>query len=332
MGKLPSLRSPVSLSRKGHAMSVQTGVQPGVAPKIRRVMTQRKRDNIAGFLFIAPWLIQFVFLIAFAMIVSLGMSLTETDLFSGYKFVGLANYTRMWNDELFWKSLRVTAYYTFVLVPSGIVISLGIALLMNQKVRFVGLWRLLYYLPSVVQGVAVAILWGYVLNPRFGLLNAGLKVIGIQGPRWLFSETWAVPSFILMGLWGAGGAMLLYLAGLQGIPTPLYEAAEIDGANSWNRFIHITIPMLTPTIYFNLLLNIIGSFQVFTQAQIMTDGGPNNATLTQGLYLYHTGFVNFQFGYASALAWALFLIIMIFTVLVMRSGEGWVHYEGDLKK
>jgi len=313
-------------------MSVQTSVHPNVPAQPGRRLSRRTRDNIAGFLFITPWLLQFVFLIVFAMLFSLGISLTETDLLSGYKFVGLANFTRLWSDELFWKSLRVTAYYTFVLVPAGIVLSLAIALLMNQKVKLVSVWRLLFYLPSVVQGVAVAVLWGYVLNPRYGLLNVGLKMIGIQGPKWLFSETWAVPSFILMGLWGAGGAMLLYLAGLQGIPTTLYEAAEIDGANSWNRFIHITIPMLTPTIYFNLLINIIGSFQVFTAAQIMTDGGPNNATLTQVLYLYHTGFVNFQFGYASALAWALFLIIMIFTVFVVRSGDSWVHYEGDLKK
>jgi multiple sugar transport system permease protein len=238
----------------------------------------------------------------------------------------------MWNDELFWKSFRVTAYYTFALVPTSIVISLSIALLMNQKVAGIGLWRTLYYLPSVVQGVAVAVLWGFVLNPRFGLINAGLKMIGIEGPRWLYSEDWAVPGLILMGLWGAGGGMLLYLAGLQGIPTALYEAAEIDGANAIRRFLHITIPMLTPTIYFNLLINIIGSFQVFTQSYVMTDGGPNNATLTQVLYLYRKGFLNFQFGYASALAWALFLLIMVFTILVVRSSESWVHYEGELKK
>lgn len=295
-------------------------------------MSQRMRDNLAGFLFISPWLLHFFALIAFAMLFSLGISLTETDLLTGYKFVGLSNYTRMWEDELFWKSLRVTAYYTFTLVPISIVIALSIALLMNQKIAFQGIWRTLYYLPSVVQGVAVAILWGYVLNPRFGLLNLALARIGIEGPRWLFSEQWAVPGFILMGLWGAGGAMLLYLAGLQGIPTALYEAAEIDGANSWHRFWNITIPMLTPTIYFNLLINIIGSFQVFTQAYVLTQGGPNNATLTQVLYLYRKGFQDFQFGYASALAWALFLIIMVFTILVVRSSDSWVHYEGELKK
>ncbi len=314
-------------------MSVQSGALRGSQPPHKRRLSRRViRDNIAGFLFISPWLLHFFLLIAFAMLYSLRISLMETDLLSSQKFVGLANYSKMWNDELFWKSLRVTAYYTFVLVPSGIVIALAIALLMNQKVKMLGVWRMLFYLPSVVSGVAVAILWGYVLNPRFGLLNMGLRAIGIEGPRWLFSEEWAVPGFILMGLWGAGGAMLLYLAGLQGIPTQLYEAAEIDGAGSWSRFRHITIPMLTPTIYFNLLINIIGSFQVFTQSYVMTGGGPNNATLTQVLYLYRKGFQNFEFGYASALAWALFLVIMLFTVMVVRSSEGWVHYEGEAKK
>jgi len=312
-------------------MGVQTGVRVATPPRSRWKISQRTRDNIAGFLFISPWLLHFFALIAFAMIYSLWISLNETDLFT-WRFIGLTNYTKLWNDDLFWKSFRVTAYYTFVLVPSGIIMALAIAMLMNQKVKLVGVWRMLFYLPSVVSGVAVAILWGYVLNPRFGLLNMGLRAIGIEGPRWLFSETWAVPGFILMGLWGAGGAMLLYLAGLQGIPTQLYEAAEIDGAGSWSRFRHITIPMLTPTIYFNLLINIIGSFQVFTQSYVMTGGGPNNATLTQVLYLYRKGFQDFQFGYASALAWALFLVIMVFTVMVVRSSEGWVHYEGELKK
>ena len=308
-------------------------VQSGPAPtSVRRSwLTQRTRDNIAGFLFISPWLLHFFALIAFAMGYSLWISLNETDLFT-WKFIGLANFGRMFKDPLFWKSLRVTAYYTFTLVPLSVVISLSIALLMNQKVAGLGVWRTLYYLPAVVQGVAVALLWGYVLNPRFGLLNIGLKQLGIDGPRWLYSEAWAVPGFILMGLWAAGGAMLLYLAGLQGIPTALYEAASIDGANGWHRFLHVTIPMLTPTIYFNVLISIIASFQVFTQAYVLTQGGPNNATLTQVLYLYRKGFQDFQFGYASALAWALFLIIMVFTILVVRTSESWVHYEGELKR
>jgi multiple sugar transport system permease protein len=295
-------------------------------------ISQRTRDNIAGLLFIAPWLIHFFVLIAGAMIFSFVISLTKTDLLSESSFVGFDNYVKMFDDPLFWKSLRVTAYYTFVLVPASVIVALAIAMLMNQKVFFLGGWRIIYYLPSVVQGVAVAILWGYVLNPRFGLLNQGLSFFGIEGPRWLYSEQWAVPGFILMGVWGAGGAMLLYLAGLQGVPTALYEAAEIDGANFWHRFWHVTIPMLTPTIYFNVLISIIASFQVFTQAYIMTSGGPNNATLTQVLYLYRKGFQDFQFGYASALAWALFVIIFIFAMLVVKSSDAWVHYEGELKR
>ena len=313
-------------------MSTNVGAQAVAPTKPGRRMNQRTRDNIAGFLFILPWLVHFFALIAFAMIFSLGISMTKTDLLTGYAFVGFDNFVRMVHDPLFWKAFVVTAYYTFALVPTSIVISVVIAVLMNQKFFFIGIWRTVYYLPSVVQGVAVAILWGYVLNPRFGLLNRFLSAFGIAGPRWLYSEQWAVPGFILMGLWGAGGAMILYLAGLQGIPTHLYEAAEIDGANSWQKFWAITIPMLTPTIYFNLLINIIASFQVFTQAYILTNGGPNNATLTQVLYLYRKGFQDFQFGYASALAWALFVVIMVFTILVVRSSESWVHYEGDLKR
>ena len=313
-------------------MAGQISVPVSKPPVQRRHLNQRARDNIAGFLFISPWIIHFVGLIAFAMFFSLGISFTKTDLLTGYTFIGFDNFARMWDDPLFWKSFWVTAYYTFALVPANVIVALTIALLMNQKIVALGAWRVIYYLPSVVSGVAVALLWGYVLNPRFGLLNAGLAAIGIEGPRWLYSEQWAVPGFILMGLWGAGGAMLLYLAGLQGIPTQLYEAAEIDGANSWHRFWNVTIPMLTPTIYFNVLISIIGSFQVFTQSYILTSGGPNNATLTQVLYLYRKGFQDFQFGYASALAWALFLVILVFTIMVVRSSDTWVHYEGELRK
>jgi len=288
------------------------------------------RDNLAGFLFIAPWLFHFLVLIAAAMGFSLGISLFKTDLLTGFEFVGFRNWLDMFEDPLFWKSLRVTSYYTFVLVPANVLLALFIAVLMNQKVQGVGIWRMIYYLPSVVQGVAVAILWGYVLNPRFGLLNQGLIWLGWDDPpRWLYSEEWAVPGFILMGLWGAGGAMLLYLAGLQGIPTHLYEAAELDGAGPIRKFVAVTIPMLTPTIYFNVLISIIASFQVFTQALILTAGGPNNATLTMVLLLYREGFQNFQFGYASALAWSLFFVTFLFAVLVVRTSSTWVHYEGD---
>lgn len=293
-------------------------------------LSPRARDNIAGYLFILPWLIQFFGMILLAMLFSLGISFVETDLLTGYEFVGFGNYREMFQDPLFWKSLRVTAYYTFVQVPGGVILGLSIALLLNQDVAALGIWRTIYYLPSVVAGVAVAILWSWVLNPRFGLLNQGLAFLGIQGPRWLYSEQWAVPGFIIMGLWGAGGSMLLYLAGLQGIPTALYEAADIDGANNWHKFWKITLPMLTPTIFFTTLMGIIGSFQIFTQTYVMTGGGPNNATLTMVLYLYRKGFQHLKFGYASSLAWALFFIILFFTMFVVRSSSAWVYYEGEL--
>lgn len=303
-------------------------------PKRSR-LTPRMRDTIAGYLFILPWLIHFFMLILGAMIASLIISFVKTDLLTGFQWVGLQNYRDLFKDPLFIKSLKVTAIYTFTVVPLGVCVALSIALLLNQKVAFLGFWRLIYYLPSVVSGVAVAVLWTWVLNPRFGLLNVGLMRLGIPQeslPRWIYSEKWAVPSFVLMGLWGAGGAMLLYLAGLQGIPTHLYEAAMIDGANAWQKFWHVTIPMLTPTIFFNMLMSIIGSFQVFTQIYVMTAGGPNNASLTIVLYLYQRGFINLRFGYASAIAWILFFIILFFTMLVIRSSALWVYYEGELKK
>jgi multiple sugar transport system permease protein len=202
-----------------------------------------------------------------------------------------------------------------------------IAVLLNQGIKGQSIWRTIYYLPSIVSGVAVAILWRWLYQPDVGLFNTLLSYVGIQGPRWVFSEAWAMPSIILVALWGAGAPMLIFLAGLQGIPTSLYEAAEIDGAGPITRFFYITIPMLTPTIFFNVVLSIIGSWQVFTQALILTEGGPNNATLTVVLHLYRTGFRNFYFGYASAQAWVLFLVVLVFVVLALRSASSWVQYE-----
>ncbi len=295
-------------------------------------LSPRARDNIAGYLFALPWMIHLVILIAFAMLFSLGVSFFDTDFLTHANFVGLGNYGTMLRDPLFWKSLVNTAYYTFASVPLGTIFALMIALLLNEKVKGLGVFRLLYYTPSIVSGVAVAIIWSYVFNPRFGVMNQGLAALGIRGPKWIYSQEWAMPAFIIMGVWGAGGNMLLYLAGLQGIPTTLYEAAKIDGANAWARFWNVTLPMLTPTLLFNLLTNLIGSWQIFSQSYIMTQGGPNNATLTMVLYLYNKGFQQFHFGYASSIAWALFAIVLVFTLLLMRSSEAWVYYEGELKK
>jgi multiple sugar transport system permease protein len=296
-------------------------------------LSRQGRRELAGYLCIAPWLIGFLVFTAGAMAFSLGLTLFKTDLLTSTKFVGLDNFTRLSGDDLFWKSLRVTSYYVVLALPMQLVVALTIALILNNdKVSVISLWRTLYYLPSIVSGIAVSLLWLWILNPEFGLLNYFLSLTGIEGPRWIYSEQWAVPSFVLMGVWSAGGNMLLYLAGLQGIPTSLYEAASIDGANAVRRFFHVTLPMLSPTIFFNMVMTLIGAFQVFTQAYVMTKGGPNNATLTMVLFLYRKGFEQLRFGYASAIAWVLFVIIMIFTLLTIRSSAAWVYYEGELSK
>jgi multiple sugar transport system permease protein len=310
-------------------LPLSTVVQP---VRSRFYLSQRAREEIAGYLFILPWLLGFLVFTAGAMLFSFSLTFFKTDLLTPAKFIGFANFTKLFRDELFHKSLVVTSYYTLVTSPLSIALGLSIAIGLNQKLPLSSFWRTLYYLPSVVSGLAVAILWMWVFNPDIGLINQGLKAIGIEGPRWLFSEQWVMPAFIIMGLWSSGSNMLLYLGGLQGIPTILYEAATIDGANRWHSFWNITIPLLSPTIFFSLIITLISSFQVFTQALVMTEGGPNFSTLTLVLYLYEKGFQHLDFGYASTLAWVLTLILLALTALVIRSSSFWVYYEGEIKK
>ena len=292
-------------------------------------LSQRAREEVAAYLFISPWLIGFFIFTVGAMLFSLGLSLVKTDLLTFVRFVGIENYAQMWGDRFALQALKVTTIYTFTTVPLGTILALGIAMMLNQNVVVQGLFRTIYYLPAVVSGVAVAILWRWIYHPDLGLINAMLAMIGIDGPRWLFSREWALPALILMTLWSVGGSMLIFLAGLQGIPTELYDAAHVDGANAWRRFRHVTVPMLTPTIFFNLVLSIIGSYQVFTNAFVMTRGGPGSATLTLVLLLYRVAFEQFHFGYASAMAWLLFGITLVFTLLLIRSSSLWVYYAGE---
>lgn len=296
-----------------------------------RLSTSAKKELIA-YLCISPWILGFLVFTVGAMGMSLVLSFLETDLLRGYEFVALDNFARMFDDKLVSKALTNTAYYAFAMVPLGTLFALTIALIMNQGIWGQGFFRTVYYLPSIISGVAVSILWSWLYQPDSGLINSLLALVGIQGPRWIYSREWAMPSLILMSVWGTGGSMLIFLAGLQSIPSVLYEAAEIDGANIWHRFRHVTIPMLTPTIFFNVVMRIIGSWQVFTQAYVMTNGGPANSTLTMVLYLYRKGFEQFQFGYASALAWLLFAIILVFTLLTFRSSAIWVYYEGEIAR
>jgi ABC-type sugar transport system permease subunit/ABC-type glycerol-3-phosphate transport system substrate-binding protein len=292
-----------------------------------------------GYLFISPWIVGLLVFSVFPIVASILMSLCQWDAITPMQkaqWVGLDNYHRAFTAEpKFWLALKVTAIYSIFSVPTGLILSVAIAILLNQKVKAIPIFRTIYFVPSLVGGVSVAVLWWRIFNRDFGVLNYGLAKLGaftmwgIKPIDWLGSETFALPALIIMSMWGVGGGMLIYLAGLQGIPTQLYEAASIDGAGNFRKFWTITLPMLSPVIFFNLIMGIIGSFQVFTQAYVMTGGGPNNATLFYVLYLFQKGFQQFQMGYASALAWVLFAIVLALTALVMRSSKNWVHYEGS---
>ena len=295
----------------------------------RRPLSLRAREELIAYLLISPWIIGFLVFTLGALIFSFAISFFKTDLLSPATFIGLNNYREMFTDDpLFWKSVQVTSLYTVGVVPLQVGLGLAVALLLNQKIRGMGFWRTVFYLPSVVSGVAVAMIWIWFFHPDFGLFNALLADIGVKGPSWLYSQTWALPSLIIMNVWSIGPGMLIFLAGLQGIPNELYEAAQLDGADEWKQFVFITIPMLSPQIIFNTVIGIIGSYQVFTASFIMTGGGPNYATLTMVLYLYQRGFLLARFGYASGIAWVLFAIILVFTLLTLRSGRSAVFYEG----
>jgi multiple sugar transport system permease protein len=289
------------------------------------------KENLAGYIFISPWILGFLFLFGGPIVASFFLSLFEWDIFTPPKWQGIDNYLKLLHDELFWKSLKVTILYATVNVPLSLVIGITVAMLLNQKIPGISLFRTMYYLPSVVSGVAVCLLWAWIYHPDFGYINYFLRLLGIKGPMWLQDPFWALPALIGVGLWPVGGTMIIYLAGLQGIPSQLYEAARIDGANGRQTFFKITLPMLSPVIFYNIIVGLIKALQVFTQPKVMTEGGPNNSTLMYMLYLYRNAFKWFKMGYASALAWILFLVILILTILLIRSASLWVHYEGEVR-
>ena len=290
-------------------------------------MTNRQREAMVGYLFLSPWLLGFLIFLVGPMVASIYLSLTEYKIIKAPVWVGLANYERMFSDGLFYHSMKVTVTYAALSVPLGIVAALAVAVLLNQKILASGLFRTIFYLPSVVSGVAVAIVFAWIFNFRFGILNYFLSLLGIPGPNWLGHPRWTLWAFVLMSLWGIGGNVIIFLAALQGVPVPLYEAAKIDGAGNWRRFWAITLPMISPAILFVLIMGVIGTFQTFTQSYIMTGGGPANATLFYLFYLYKNAFNWFEMGYASAMAWVLFLVIMVCTLLLWRSSARWVYYE-----
>ena len=283
-----------------------------------------------GYFFIAPAIIGLICFSFGPMLFSLGISFTKWDVISAKEFIGLDNYKAMFHDPLFFKSLKVTLYYTLLSVPLITCIPLLIAMLLNTKVKGISIFRALFYVPSIVPIVASAAVWMYIYNPMYGLLNSILKALGLHTQNFIFSEGGAVPSLAVMALWAAGNTVVIYLAGLQGVSRQLYEAAEIDGAGAVARFFHITVPMMTPIIFYNFVMAIINSMQIFTQAYIMTDGGPANATFFYSLMVYRTAFKQSRMGYSAAMSWIFFIIIAVLTLIVFKSQKKWVVYEnGD---
>jgi multiple sugar transport system permease protein len=288
----------------------------------------RQREAILFYLCISPWLIGFVLFYLGPILASFYYSLTEWDLLTSPEFVGMDNYVRLFTrDPLALKAFKVTLVYTLIYVPLDLVFGLSLALLLNQKIRGVGVFRTVYYLPSVLSGVAYVVMWMWMFNPQHGLINTLLAYAGIQGPRWLLDPKWALSALIVMSLWGVGRSMVIFLAGLQDIPMVLYEAAEIDGATRWKKLWNVTLPLLTPSLLFNLIFGIILTFQTFTNAFVATNGGPLDSTLFYVLYLYRKAFEHLQMGYASAMAWVLFLIVLGCTLLIFLTSGKWVFYR-----
>lgn len=286
-----------------------------------------REEYRAGYMFALPWLLGFLIFTLGPLLVSIYLSFTSYDVLNPPKFIGLENYRTLSRDPLFWKSLYNTFYMVIIGVPVNIIVAFGIALLLNVELKGIALYRAIYYLPSITPVVASSILWLWILNADFGILNTTLAMFGIRGPNWLADPSWAKLAIIMMGAWQAGGNMLIYLAGLKGIPVQLYEAAEIDGAGTWYKFWRITIPMISPTLFFNLIMGIIGTFQIFTQAYIMTGGGPLDSTLFYVYYLFNNAFSYFKMGYACSMAWILFLIILALTAIQFKLASRWVYYE-----
>jgi len=266
------------------------------------------------------------------MVASLWFSLTDWNIGGERKFIGLGNYHEMFTeDKRFYSSLKATAYFSLGGVPLALFVAFIIAILLNQPVRGRSAFRTIFYLPTLMPAVANAVLWLWMFNPDFGLFNEILRIAHLPTSQWIYSSNTAVPSLLLMSAWGFGNAAVIFLAGLQGIPTHLYEAVAVDGGGPWNKFLTITVPMMTPTIFFNLVMGVIGSLQVFETAYIMTSGGPGDSTLFYVFYLFRTAFEESRMGYASALAWVLFIIVVLVTGLIFRTARSWIYYEGGTR-
>ncbi len=295
---------------------------------LKPISPSARREERIFYLFILPWLIGFVVFNAGPILGMLGLSFTDWRIsFDNLGFVGLENYGKLFSDDTFWVSVGNTLYIMVGRVALGTFFALFLAILLNQKVPGIPFFRAVYYLPSVTAGVAVALVWIWIFNPQVGILNHTLRILGIKGPTWIHSTVWVKPSLIIMSLFTVGPNMIILLAGLQGIPKELYEAAEIDGAGTWNKFRSVTVPMLSPVLFFVIIISIVGSFQNFTEIRVMTQGGPGESSNVLVWYLFENAFVYSEMGVAAAVAWAIFVLLMALTAFQFRVGRRWVYYE-----
>ena len=297
----------------------------------RPVSNMTRRQNRYGYGFIMLWLIGLFVFTLIPMLFSLFLSFCKWDIVTGLstiQFIGLENFQKIFDDNKFYKALEVTFKFCLISIPFYQIASLLVAMLLNMRIKFMRTFRLIFFLPSIIPTIASSMIWTQILG-KDGLINQGLALIGIQGPAWLNTPSTALYGLILMGVWGIGNTIIIYLSGLQGVGEELYEASSIDGANSFQRFFKITLPMISPTIFFNVVMAVISSFQYFTQAFVMTEGGPLNSTLFYNLYLYTKAYKELKMGYAAALAWIMFIIILFFTLLVIKSSSFWVYYQND---
>lgn len=286
-----------------------------------------QRSTVIGYLFISPFILGFLFWFLIPALVSIYLSVHSWNLISPPAFVGTQNFERLLADPLLPQSLKATFLYTIVSVPFGLALSFMLAMLINSQMRGIAIFRTIFFLPSIIPAVAAAALWAWIFNTEFGLMNVIIRAFGGAKIAWLQDPGWAIPAFVIMSFWSVGGAMILFLAGLQGIPDIYYEAAEIDGAGWWTKLSRITLPMMSPVLFFNLVIGIIGSFQVFVAGYLITQGGPQNATLFLVLYIYRTAFQNLNMGYAAALSWLMFLILVGLSYIVFRYLGNRVYYE-----
>lgn len=292
-------------------------------------MTTRRKEALTGWLFASPWVIGFSAFLLYPLCASIYYSLCDYSVLRPPIFIGLENYQNLFADGLFWTALKNTALYAILTFPATLVVSIALALLLNTKVKGMALYRTIFFIPSLVPVVSSAVLWMWLFNNEYGLINQILGTVGIEGPNWMGSTFWSKPALVVMAVWGVGNAVVIYLAGLQDVPVQLYEAADLDGAQPWRKTWHITLPMLSPVILFNGIMGIIGTLQVFVQPYVMfPDGAPARSTYMYTMYLYDNAFRFHKMGYASAMGWILFVLIFVLTMLALRFTEKRVHYGG----